>query len=161
MLSLGTHVWPRSEVITLLSGSLNAILSSAATPPNHRSGLRAWPILRTYPSIPRVHKLAICDYGGKRLHFPISSISLKGGSWFFKGEGWLRINVPKIQIYTDIFSPVCAYAISGKMPMKLVILVEWRGRGREGVRWQDQGAVTWGWRRVGGAPDFINSKANF
>ena len=53
------------------------------------------------------------------------------------------------------------YAISGKMPMKLVILFEWRGRGREVVRWQEQGAVTRGWRRVGGTPDFITNKANF
>lgn len=44
----------------------------------------------------------------------------------------------KILIYADIFSLVCAYDISGRMPMKLVILVEW-GRKGSGVRVAEAG----------------------
>lgn len=63
--------------------------------------------------------------------------------------------------YTDTFSLVCAYSISGGMPMELVTLVEWRRKGKEEEKRERAGAgsseVVVG-RRVGGY--LISSVAN-
>lgn len=72
-------------------------------------------------------------------HFLISMISLKGSSFILSSGELMKINVPKILIHTDIFSLVCAYAISGRMPVNRVILVEWREARAGSSEWWEKG----------------------
>lgn len=90
---------------------------------------------------------AIYNYEGKRvlLHFCIFNDELEKRFLILSSEGLLKNKgSPQILISADIFSLVYAYSISGRMPIKLVILVEWRRRsvrgGGEGGRSRKQRA---------------------
>lgn len=108
-------------------------------PPQHSQLDRMWPPDCTGQE----SKLPLTTAKGRDSYFgsPIWAISLKGGSRLTRVEGCENRCSPQTWIYADSFSLVCAYPVSGRRALKLVMLVE-----REvGGGWQEQGEVNW-WR---------------
>lgn len=145
------------------------------TPLNHSFRLQCLPyrnhanilhILLTWEGcnhlIPQGEKLAIWNHGGKKLllYFPISIISLKGGSSLFQVQSCLRIIVPKTNTRRHVST--CLYV---KYLWKDVYETGNTGkdesRGWRGRRLVEQGEVNCWWGRVEGRPYLVTCKSTF